>query len=515
MERTPKKSKALIITLVIVIVLSIMAYLMFVSKSGIFSVKDSTSNKGFSSLFSSLRPSGLTTTKDGVNGEKQVNVDTTPSAVDTSTGSSTGGQSSGSNSGSGSNFGNTNGGSTNTDFSDFTNFTDYSIFPNFNPLPTPFPIRVPITCTDASGNRVPCTTPPAGTFPQCSDGKDNDRDTLIDKDDSGCHTDFDASNDFSYNKSLNNESSAKPPLPQCGDGLDNDRDTLIDAEDGGCHTDFDAGNALSYNKNLDNESNTVPAAPQCSDKKDNDKDNLVDEKDPGCHTDFDAGNNASYRGLLDNESLTKETLPECGDGKDNDNDNLIDIKDPSCHTDFDKTNSLSYNSKLDDESLTRAILTECSDNGDNDGDGFVDEEDPSCHTDYNANNTLTYEKNLNNESKVGGGGVLEVGGMCPDDPLVFTEEEKTQLAALLKQYYLLSPTLRIEDDITVLEADNQTNEQLLAQATTLIKDCKEQKANPAYTGPKEVKNSPYYQNTVESTEYLTGYKIYEWMFNIW
>jgi hypothetical protein len=163
----------------------------------------------------------------------------------------------------------------------------------------------------------------------------------------------------------------------------------------------------------------------------------------------------------------------------------------------------------------REILTECSDNGDNDSDGKIDEEDPSCHTDYDASNGLSYEKSLNNESRVGSVGVLEAGGMCPDDPLVFTVEEKASLAILLKQFYLLSPILRVEDDVTLLDADNQTNEELIRQTTILLKDCKDQKADPAYTGPKEIKNNPYYQNAIESTEYLSGYKIYEWMFNIW
>jgi hypothetical protein len=163
-------------------------------------------------------------------------------------------------------------------------------------------------------------------------------------------------------------------------------------------------------------------------------------------------------------------------------------------------------------------ITQCSDGLDNDADKLMDANDPGCHIDFNDINPLSYDSTINDESRKKDISATAVGGMCPDDPLVFTEDEKAQLAVLLKQYYLLAPLLRIEDDITLLDYDNETNEELVKQATILINDCKAQKADPSYTGPKEVKNNPYYQNPTpnsESLEYLPGYKIYEWMFNIW
>lgn len=162
--------------------------------------------------------------------------------------------------------------------------------------------------------------------------------------------------------------------------------------------------------------------------------------------------------------------------------------------------------------------TQCADGIDNDGDGLIDTKDDGCHTDFTATNNLTYNKNLDAENKINTTTTTAVAELCPDDPLEFTTAEKDQLTVLLRQYYLLAPSLRIQDDITLLDYDNQTNQELLSQATKLIQDCNAQKADPAYTGPKEVKDNPYYKNTNtnrSSSEYLSGYGLYELMFNIW
>mgnify|MGYP003407309045 FL=1 len=170
------------------------------------------------------------------------------------------------------------------------------------------------------------------------------------------------------------------------------------------------------------------------------------------------------------------------------------------------------------------LETQCSDGVDNDADKLMDTNDPGCHSDYDQNNNLSYDTNINDESRKKDNTATAIGGLCPDDPLIFTEEEKAQLAVLLRQYYLLAPTLRIEDDITLLDYDNQTNEELVKQATILINDCKVQKANPSYTGPQEIKDNPYYQSPITAVtvtgnnvrpEYLPGYGLWEMLLNIW
>jgi len=90
---------------------------------------------------------------------------------------------------------------------------------------------------------------------QCSDGKDNDGDHLIDVDDPGCHTDDDPLNLDSYSSSDDTEGAA-----QCNDGINNDDDVLlpvprilIDDADPSCHTDLNPSNSLSYDQSINRE----------------------------------------------------------------------------------------------------------------------------------------------------------------------------------------------------------------------------------------------------------------------
>lgn len=83
--------------------------------------------------------------------------------------------------------------------------------------------------------------------------------------------------------------------------------------------------------------------------------------------------------------------------------------------------------------------------------------------------------------------------MCPsDDPLVFTDIEKAQLDALLKKYYLIAPSLKSDEDIKIINDDILRNKSIIEQATSLIDDCKAQKADPHYTGPQSIRDNPYY-----------------------
>jgi uncharacterized repeat protein (TIGR01451 family) len=77
---------------------------------------------------------------------------------------------------------------------------------------------------------------------QCANGVDDPdpEDTLADERDPGCHTDGNANNPASYNPNDTNEvdgaSNGEGPAgtPSCSDGIDNDGDTLIDAADPDC-----------------------------------------------------------------------------------------------------------------------------------------------------------------------------------------------------------------------------------------------------------------------------------------
>lgn len=102
--------------------------------------------------------------------------------------------------------------------------------------------------------------PEAGA--QCSDGIDNDGDGLVDAADPGCHTDGDPNNPASFDPTDNNEGDDGGTAgsgdegddgaddAQCSDGRDNDGDGLIDEDDPGCHE----GNNINNPYNPDDDS---------------------------------------------------------------------------------------------------------------------------------------------------------------------------------------------------------------------------------------------------------------------
>src|SRR5689334_9083169 len=113
----------------------------------------------------------------------------------------------------------------------------------------------------SSANAAAADGGTASQVPACSDGVDNDGDTLVDMDDPGCSRPGD-------------ESEVDSTRPQCDDGLDNDGDGQYDvAQDPGCSSRDDNSEA----------GDGTPAPPAaCSDGVDNDGDTLVDMDDPGC-----------------------------------------------------------------------------------------------------------------------------------------------------------------------------------------------------------------------------------------
>ncbi len=116
-----------------------------------------------------------------------------------------------------------------------------------------------------NGSSGSITVTTSNFVPQCSDKIDNDADKLIDALDPGCHSDGDANNAKSYNKNQYLEYNF---IPACNDGIDNDADKLIDALDPGCHSDNNAKNPATYTPNYTSEyvsqTNTNKASSQCN-----------------------------------------------------------------------------------------------------------------------------------------------------------------------------------------------------------------------------------------------------------
>jgi hypothetical protein len=188
----------------------------------------------------------------------------------------------------------------------------------------------------------------------CSDGRDNDLDTLVDLFDPDCGGDLDSDGE----------------TKACGDELDNDGDGDADRFDPHCLDAADDGEPPECSDGIDNNHNglidgadvlicfspnqfceDVPEycpddTPACSDGWDNDGDGYFDWPDePHCSNPF-----------------TLSELPACDDGIDNDADGVTDLFDPDC-----------------DEYTGTGELPRCNDGADNNLDGLVDwPEDPGC-----------------------------------------------------------------------------------------------------------------------------------------
>jgi hypothetical protein len=155
-------------------------------------------------------------------------------------------------------------------------------------------------------------------------------------------------------------------------------------------------------------------------------------------------------------------------------------------------------------------LAECNDGEDNDKDGLTDINDSGCHTDYDPYVILTYDEKINDESRhEKEEGVVNSCKEIKDDPLEFTSDEQARLDVLLRKFYLLSPTLKTEDDITDIKTQYNNAVTLIDQATELIKACYAQTDNGSkvrvtgYTGPLIRMGNPYYKKSSMGGSYLS------------
>ena len=219
----------------------------------------------------------------------------------------------------------------------------YSVFYNF---------------TDLNGADAPEVTRTVEVKTACTDGLDNDGDTLIDSQDPGCDSENPEDNSENTPPSINligdalinlvqfmsftdpgatvtdTEDSPDPALVVGGDSVNTGiPGTYVITYDA---TDDDGANATQVSRSV-----VVSAAPVCSDNLDNDEDNLIDENDPGCHTDGNVENSESYDGNRTSEN-DPTPVTQCSNGTDDDSDSLVDLLDPGCENaqDNNETNSI-------------------------------------------------------------------------------------------------------------------------------------------------------------------------------
>ena len=198
-----------------------------------------------------------------------------------------------------------------------------------------------IDCAD-----IDCVGAPGCTSEQCEDNIDNDLDSFIDCADSDCDSDPACTPELCSNgidddgdgliDCADPECSILPTCSSenCYDNIDNDGDALIDCDDPDC-----TGNPLC---------NPPPSGSEdCDNGVDDDGDALIDCDDSDC--DFDVFCNGGE---------------SCSNGVDDDGDGLADCDDPDCQFDPICTGGPSPE--------------DCTDAIDNDGDGFIDCDDSNC-----------------------------------------------------------------------------------------------------------------------------------------
>ena len=421
MERNPKKTKAFIVTFILVFILLLVGYFLFFGGADKFTKSISSIQKTFSPLLGSSKTKDINTapnggdvnTTDGTQGADSGSGDNGSGGDGSSTGGGDGitsGGNNGNNTTGGGSAPSSNGkaqcsdgidndGRNGKDIGDPSCHTDGNEknINSYNPngaleydfttlgFGSQYALKLNLNKSAQCSDWVDTNK---NGVKDLGDKGDNDNNGLIDDQDPGCWGDRTKPATYNPNDQLELDFT-----PQCSDGIDNDKKNGKDNTDPGCHTDGDATNASSYDPNDQLElyigGDIINPIPQCSDGLDNDGKNGKDTLDPGCWG--DRTKPATYN---PNDQLELDFTPQCSDGKDNDSKNGKDIDDKGCHTDGDENNAASYDPNDQLELYIDLLKTnnkaQCADAIDNDGKNGADINDPSCHTDNDANNALSY-----------------------------------------------------------------------------------------------------------------------------
>ncbi|MFA6514712.1 MAG: hypothetical protein WCT42_00400 [Candidatus Paceibacterota bacterium] len=156
-------------------------------------------------------------------------------------------------------------------------------------------------------------------------------------------------------------------------------------------------------------------------------------------------------------------------------------------------------------------LTQCSDTIDNDGDSKIDELDPNCHTDGDL--TKAYLRDHDSEATSTITEIIEENKclLIEQNPLIFTDTEKAKLAELLRKFYLISSTLRTEEDIVAVYSEIDQYKNFIAQTDDLIGRCYKEVAivqNKGGGGGWVRNGNPWYRKEKGGTAPYGGNGIY-------
>lgn len=240
----------------------------------------------------------------------------------------------------------------------------------------------------------------------CSDGRDNDGDTVADCDDPGCLN------------TVNVDSPGNTVCPNvdgvlkenndytCSDGIDNDGNGYVDCTDNNCKK-------TSYCCPSPGEETSLEA---CSDGIDNDCDGYTDCSSYTCSRSSDAQVKQYCQNENCPDGVSDETSVEaCSDGLDNDCDGYKDCESYTC-TRADRGASPEAIEWCNRDKTPKPEDTEaaCSDNVDNDLDGLTDCADADCKS-------FAYCQNLIKEIDVR---PTNFDSMSPDERAAILDREK-------------------------------------------------------------------------------------------
>lgn len=341
-----------------------------------------------------------------------------------------------------------------------------------------------------------------GELKQCSDRLDNDGDTLVDILDPNCHIDGD------LNKAYVADHYSESSSPVSGDsdlkaGFVTPSNTLINTPttlssvirndgNGSTATSFSSFFTISKINPNDNKPSTtgnidlvVPMPTlsagtsntakitykfssvgtyyirACADKKSG--------GDAGAIIESNEDNNCGpWTTFTVSNSLPSSGLKQCSDRLDNDLDGFIDELDPNCHIDGNLNNE--YIADHDSESTSPTVSYQCNDKIDNDLDGKIDAKDPNCHLDGDLNKAYIAEHNSESTSPI----TPAEENKClliEQNPLTFTDTERARLAVLLRKFYIIAPTLKIDADINVAYSELDKYNSYSSRLDELTRQC--------------------------------------------
>ena len=397
-----------------------------------------------------------------------------------------------------------------------------------------------------------CTTKPENAQ-QCNDEQDNDADNLIDDKDPNCHIDGDLKKDYiptHYSESTNPPDGAgKPDLTVIGNvtpiSTTINTPTTFSANIMNTGVGSTAHSfSVTFFMNTLNQSETkmVSIVPTlagglsttatasinfsllqdfsirvCADKNSSTDAGTVDELNEnnncGPFTIIKVGNSLPQPG----------NLPQCSDTIDNDSDGKIDKKDPNCYVGGDIING-QYIADHDSETTSPVDPnpgnTECSDKKDNDNDGKIDALDPECHLDGDL--SKAYQADHDNEVEAPVSPGINKCLLIDKNPLEFTSQEKSDLAELLRKFYLIAPSLKTEDDISLAYTNDSQYQNFSKYMDVLIGQCYAQSGSKdgtkvgvvvkdgvsvTYQGPTTRYGNPWYEYAINRGQYAKGITI--------